>query len=167
MTRKYVICTIDYDSVALFLFGLSPVSGNQRLQARIRIWFLIWWIVWIHLWSRVRPQKNLKMCHRNSELWIRIKTPWLRLTGFGSDLIKNPSNLIFSPPKFTFENICQNIINIYFLCLSWSINTLGASEVSANLYCNSHTSVLGRLRDYLRLLLKRSVNKITMPIKLI
>ena len=32
---------------------------------------------------------------------------------------------------------------------------LGASEVSANLYCNSRTSVLGRLRDYLRLLMGR------------
>ena len=30
---------------------------------------------------------------------------------------------------------------------------LGASEVSANLYFNSCTSVLGRLRDYLRLLM--------------
>ena len=37
---------------------------------------------------------------------------------------------------------------------------LGASEVSANLYCNSRTSVLGRLRDYLRLLMKRSVGVI-------
>ena len=37
------------------------------------------------------------------------------------------------------------------------INILSASEVSANLYCNSLTSVLGRLRDYLRLLMKRSV----------
>ena len=34
---------------------------------------------------------------------------------------------------------------------------LGASKVSSNLYCNSRTSVLGRLRDYLRLLMKRSV----------
>ena len=34
---------------------------------------------------------------------------------------------------------------------------LGVPEVSANLYCNSHTSVLGRLRDYLRLLMKLSV----------
>ena len=34
---------------------------------------------------------------------------------------------------------------------------LGASEVSANLYYNSRPSVLGRLRDYLRLLMKRSV----------
>ena len=34
---------------------------------------------------------------------------------------------------------------------------LGASEVSANLHCNLRTSVLGRLRDYLRLLMKRSV----------
>ena len=33
---------------------------------------------------------------------------------------------------------------------------LGASEVSAN-HCNSRTSVLGRLRDYLWLLMKRSV----------
>ena len=38
-----------------------------------------------------------------------------------------------------------------------SLTVLGASEVSANLYCNSRTSVLGRLRDYLRLLMKRSV----------
>ena len=29
---------------------------------------------------------------------------------------------------------------------------LGASELSGNLYCNSRISVLGRLRDYLRLL---------------
>ena len=36
---------------------------------------------------------------------------------------------------------------------------LGASEVSANLYCNSRTSVLGRSRDYLRLLMKRSVRE--------
>ena len=34
---------------------------------------------------------------------------------------------------------------------------LGVSQVSANLYCNSRTSVLGKLRDYLRLLMKRSV----------
>ena len=34
---------------------------------------------------------------------------------------------------------------------------LVASEVSANLYCNSHTCVLGRLRDYLRLLMKRAL----------
>ena len=36
---------------------------------------------------------------------------------------------------------------------------LGASEVSTNLYCNSRTTVLGRLRDYLRLLMKRSVGQ--------
>ena len=29
----------------------------------------------------------------------------------------------------------------------------------ANLYCNSRTSVLGRLRDFLRLLMKRSVTQ--------
>ena len=34
---------------------------------------------------------------------------------------------------------------------------LGASKVSANQYCNSRTSVLGRLRDYLRLLMKSAV----------
>ena len=34
---------------------------------------------------------------------------------------------------------------------------LGASELSGNLYCNSRISVLGRLRDYLRLLIKRAV----------
>ena len=37
------------------------------------------------------------------------------------------------------------------------IYLLGASEVSANLYCNSRTSVLGRLRDYLRLLMGRTL----------
>ena len=36
-------------------------------------------------------------------------------------------------------------------------NILGAPEVSANLYCNSRTSVLGRLRDYLRLLMGRTL----------
>ena len=36
---------------------------------------------------------------------------------------------------------------------------LGASDVNANLYCNSRTSVLRRLRDSLRLLMKRSVIK--------
>ena len=35
---------------------------------------------------------------------------------------------------------------------------LSASEVSANLYCNSRTSVLGRLRDYLRLLMGRTLD---------
>ena len=34
---------------------------------------------------------------------------------------------------------------------------LGASIVSANLYCNSRTSVLGKLRDYLRLLMWRTL----------
>ena len=34
---------------------------------------------------------------------------------------------------------------------------MGASEVSANLYCNSRTSVLGRLRDYLRLFMGRTL----------
>ena len=34
---------------------------------------------------------------------------------------------------------------------------LGASEISANLYCNSRTSVLGKLRDYLRLLMGRTL----------
>ena len=34
---------------------------------------------------------------------------------------------------------------------------LGASEVSANLYCNSRASVLGRLRDYLWLLIGRTL----------
>ena len=36
-------------------------------------------------------------------------------------------------------------------------NILGDPEVSANLYCNSRTSVLWRLRDYLRLLMGRRV----------
>ena len=43
------------------------------------------------------------------------------------------------------------------ICFSHWLNIKGASEVSVNLYCNSRTSVLGRLRDYLRLLIKRSV----------
>ena len=39
---------------------------------------------------------------------------------------------------------------VYFLFLS---SILGDPEVSANLYCNLRTSVLWRLRDYLRLLM--------------
>ena len=42
--------------------------------------------------------------------------------------------------------------------LARNCKVLGAPEVSANLYCNSRTSVLGRLRDYLRLLMKRYVD---------
>ena len=38
-----------------------------------------------------------------------------------------------------------------------AIYILGASEVSVNLYCNSRKSVLGRLRDYLRLLMGHPV----------
>ena len=38
-----------------------------------------------------------------------------------------------------------------------NINYVHASEVSANLYCNSRTSVFGRLRGYLRLLMGRTL----------
>ena len=34
---------------------------------------------------------------------------------------------------------------------------LGDPEVSANLYCNSRTTVLGRFHDYLRLLMGRTL----------
>ena len=44
------------------------------------------------------------------------------------------------------------------------LKVLGASEVSANLYCNSRTSVLGRSGDYLRLLMKRSVDPVKVMI---
>ena len=54
------------------------------------------------------------------------------------------------------------VVCLYVYCLGHNIldirTILGASKVSANLYCNSRTSVLGRLRDYLRLLMKRSVH---------
>ena len=42
------------------------------------------------------------------------------------------------------------------------MNVLGASEVSANLYCNSRTSVLGRLRDW-RLLMGRTLQDFQVP----
>ena len=42
---------------------------------------------------------------------------------------------------------------------------LGASEVGANLYCNSRTSVLGRLRYYLQLLMKRSLSYLLLPLE--
>ena len=77
----------------------------------------------------------------------------------------------------------KNIVTIYFWIAPWKLRfyynmvriwpfvqlykarglsdnagiLLGASEVSANLYCNSRTSVLGRLRDYLRLLMWRTL----------
>ena len=50
--------------------------------------------------------------------------------------------------RYFFYNICGN---------NADSDLLGSSEVSVNLYCNSRTSVLGRLRDYLRILMKRSV----------
>ena len=50
--------------------------------------------------------------------------------------------------------LCKVIYKTNFLD---PLHVLGASEVSVNLYCNTRTSVLGRLRDYLRLLMKRSV----------
>ena len=90
-----------------------------------------------------------------------------------------PSTYLF------FRQDCS--VYLYFLCLLLSYETLvrhhcsekvlltcalisetrvskpddllDASEVSANLYCNSRTSVLGRLRDYLRLLIGRTLYK--------
>ena len=68
--------------------------------------------------------------------------PW-RLPGTTRGISISP------PPSYTF-----NYVSLYIYIYLY---ILGASEVSANLYCNSRTSVLGRLRDYLRLLMKRSV----------
>ena len=51
------------------------------------------------------------------------------------------------------QNICRKIRIEKPDSASSMVILLGASEVSANLYCNSRTSVLGRLRDYLRLLI--------------
>ena len=55
---------------------------------------------------------------------------------------------------FEFNFYCYQIV-LYQICFY----ILGASEVSANLYCNSRTSVLGRLRDYLRLLMVRTLTR--------
>ena len=44
---------------------------------------------------------------------------------------------------------------------------MGASEVSANLYCNSRTSVLGRLRDYLRLFMGRTLLRFATGLKIL
>ena len=41
------------------------------------------------------------------------------------------------------------------------LNILGDPEVSANLFCNSRASVLWRLRDYLRLLMGRTLGSPT------
>ena len=58
----------------------------------------------------------------------------------------------------------MGLLHIHFKvpCLSMNLcaaasQILGASEVSANLYCISRTSVLGRLRDYSRLLMGRTL----------
>ena len=61
--------------------------------------------------------------------------------------------------KLHFEIVCL-IVYLATICPRSSdpiYIVLGASEVSANLYCNSCTSVLGRLHDNLRLLMKHSV----------
>ena len=58
--------------------------------------------------------------------------------------------------KDLFPNVPIQFLNMYIYYL------MGASEVSANLYCNLRTSVLGRLRDYLRLLMGRTLHTLNM-----
>ena len=64
---------------------------------------------------------------------------------------RNPENLIGNEYKFLdFSTVCPRSCGPLYI-------VLGASEVSANLYCNSRKSVLGRLRDYLQLLMGRTI----------
>ena len=53
-----------------------------------------------------------------------------------------------------FKTSVNNVRRLFGSLKAW---LLGAPEVSANVYCNSRTSVLGRLRDYLRLLMGRTL----------
>ena len=87
----------------------------------------------------------------------RLAVPWAFSMWFSSEISPYATNSHFSHwtdrlyyCKYFCSTFCIYIyINIQYL--------LGASEVSANLYCNSRSSVLGRLRDHLPLLMKRSV----------
>ena len=72
-----------------------------------------------------------------------------------SNIVQNCLRLFIWKP--TFIQIFQLLRPWIITYHCWVYHLLGASEVSANLYCNSRTSVLGRLRDYSRLLMKRSV----------
>ena len=66
------------------------------------------------------------------------------------------------------EKVWKTVIRFYSILISSSIvvtylycNLLqGDTEVSANLYCNSPTSLLGRLRDYLCKLMSHTVYKL-------
>ena len=59
----------------------------------------------------------------------------------------------------SFFKVQSKLLRILNICgfVHKCMNVLGASEVSANLYCYSRTSVLGGLRDYLRLLMGRTL----------
>ena len=73
-------------------------------------------------------------------------TPRTCLTAQGDPTDLDPTSLAGSDPEWPQSSSGEGRKDVP-----------GASEVSANLYCNSRTSVLGRMRDYLRLLMKHSV----------
>ena len=109
-----------------------------------------------------------------SEIGAHVKSIYCFMISFWQ-LIRSRAvtNRTYSPKTPVFLHTCvlyNNISTEYCVegCVIFSIYlrllmkrsvswVLCASEVSANLYRNSRTSVLGRLRDYLRLLMKRPV----------
>ena len=98
---------------------------------------------------------------------IEILKPFLSLIGVDKSLYEiRWDYLLYSratlDEKPSFYVAMPQLFSASYIFISLTLfnvitELLGASEVSANLYCNSRTSVLWRLRDYLRLLMKRSV----------
>ena len=66
--------------------------------------------------------------------------------------------MLFRETK-SFNNFIEgSVSNRWNISILQDSFLLGDPEVSANLYCNSRTSVLWRLRDYLRLLMGNLVS---------
>ena len=91
-----------------------------------------------------------------------------RLNGSGSDQIRSdPDSTTQKTDLDRIRELKQPLnfllyiqfwrYSYYYYFTTLGLYILGASEVSANLYCNSRISVLGRLRDYKRLLMGRTL----------
>jgi len=90
---------------------------------------------------------NFKLIQRNIHFTVRNWIPWL-LASYSFIHHSNGCNIMFQIGLTVFL-ITLTVLIIMLQCYI----VLGDPEVSANLYCNSRTSVLWKLRDDMRLLM--------------
>ena len=108
-----------------------------------------------------RPKMSLHpkcMKKAHTEFWFSIYfgvCQLLRSYGIENQTNKFHISLFFCD-QFWIQALFSDVQEIQHRS---DCKVLGASEISANLFCNSRTYVLERLRDYLRLLMNRSVYK--------